>query len=42
MYAVPDGDGNIGKDSRVVIYMPLEAEEPEPEEEEEEESEKGA
>ena len=42
MYAVPDDDGNIGKDSRVVIYMPLEAEEPEPEEEEEEETEKGA
>ena len=42
MYAVPDGDGNIGKDSRVVIYMPLEAEEPEPEEEEEEENEQGA
>ena len=40
IYAVPDGDGNIGKDSRIVIYMPLEKEEPEPEEEEE--SEKGA
>ncbi len=39
MYAVPDGDGNIGKDSRVVIYMPMEKEEPEPEEEE---TEKGA
>lgn len=43
MYAVPDGDGNIGKDSRTVIVAPLEKEEPSPEEEEEEEdSEKGA
>ena len=43
MYAVPDGDGNIGLDSRVVVCMPLEKEEPAPEEEEEEdeESEKG-
>ena len=40
IYAVPDGDGNIGKNSRILIYMPLEKEEPEPEEEEE--SEKGA
>ena len=43
MYAVPDGDGNIGPDSRVVVCMPLEKEEPAPEEEEEEDedSEKG-
>ena len=43
MYAVPDGDGNIGPDSRVVVCMPLEKDEPAPEEEEEddEDSEKG-
>ncbi len=40
VYAVAGGDGNIGKDSRVVVYMPMEKEEPEPEEEEE--TEKGA